>query len=155
MALVATRDPRWVDKVLDWRWTWLVARIGLTSAYILGGLTKLLDFQSAVAEQQHFGLNPGWLWAAVTILVELGGSALIVMGRWVWFGAGGLGVLTVVATYVANNFWTMQGHARFIALNGFFEHIGLIAGFVMAALIAEHDQRQSASPPRPSGKIHF
>ncbi len=44
-------DPRWVDAVLDWRWAWLLARLGLTSAYILGGFTKLFDFSAAVAEQ--------------------------------------------------------------------------------------------------------
>lgn len=30
-------DPRWVDAILDWPGTWLLARIGLTGAYILGG----------------------------------------------------------------------------------------------------------------------
>lgn len=47
-----------------------------------------------------------------------------------------------VAMLAANDFWTMQGAARFAATNAFFEHIGLIAGFVMAALIAEHAQRE-------------
>jgi uncharacterized membrane protein YphA (DoxX/SURF4 family) len=131
-------DPRWVDAVLNWPLTWLAARIGLTSAYLVGGVTKLLDFQAAAAEQQHFGLNPGWLWAATAIIVELGGSALVISGRYTWFGAGGLGVLTAIATVRANNFWVMQGHERFMAFNSFFEHIGLIAGLIMAALIAEH-----------------
>ena len=53
-----------------------------------------------------------------------------------------VGVLTAVATFVAYDFWHMQGEARFMAMNGFFEHLGLIAGFVMAALIAEHDSRR-------------
>jgi uncharacterized membrane protein YphA (DoxX/SURF4 family) len=52
-------------------------------------------------------------------------------------------VLTAVAALVAYNFWTMQGEERFLAQNDFFEHIGLIAGFIMSALIAEHDQRQA------------
>jgi uncharacterized membrane protein YphA (DoxX/SURF4 family) len=134
-------DPRWVDAILDWRWTWLLARIGLTSAYLLGGLTKLFDFSAAVAEQEHFGLHPGALWAVLSIVVELGGSAMVISGRLVWLGAGALGVLTAIATLVADNFWTLHGHDRFIALNGFFEHIGLIAGLVLAALIAEHGKR--------------
>jgi uncharacterized membrane protein YphA (DoxX/SURF4 family) len=134
-------DPRWVDAILNWPITWLVARLGLTSAYLVGGVTKLLDFQAAVAEQQHFGLNPGWLWAAMAIVVELGGSALVISGRYTWFGAGALGVLTAIATFRANNFWVMQGHDRFMAFNSFFEHIGLIAGLIMVALIAEHAKR--------------
>lgn len=135
-------DPRWVDAILDWRWTWLVARLGLTGAYVLGGLIKLTNFPAAVAEQEHFGLHPGWLWAALAITVEIAGPVLIISGRLVWLGAGALGVLTAVATLAANPFWTLTGHERFAAMNAFFEHIGLIAGFVMAALIAEHAGRE-------------
>jgi uncharacterized membrane protein YphA (DoxX/SURF4 family) len=138
-------DPRWVDAILDWRGTWLLARIGLTSAFLLGGLTKLLDFSAAAAEQDHFGLHPGWLWACLAIMVELGGSLLVVTGRWVWLGAGAIAVLTAIATYVASPFWNMTGHARFLAINTFFEHVGLIAGCVMAALLAEHARRLGAS----------
>src|ERR1700758_2229707 len=119
-------DPPWVDAILDWRWTWLLARIALTSAYLLGGLTKLSDIPAAIAEQEHFGLHPGWLWASLAILVELGGSALVLSGYLVWLGAGGLGVLTAVAMGVANNFWAMSDHARLQAANDFFEHVGLI-----------------------------
>jgi uncharacterized membrane protein YphA (DoxX/SURF4 family) len=130
-------DPRWVDAVLDWPGTWLLVRIGLSSAYILGGFTKLFHFADAVAEQKRFGLNPGRLWATLTIAVELMGSLLVISGRLVWLGAGALGVLTLVASLVANDFWNMLGSARLAAINGFFERIGLIAGFVMVALIAE------------------
>jgi uncharacterized membrane protein YphA (DoxX/SURF4 family) len=135
-------DPRWVDAVLDWRWTWLLARIALTGAYILGGITKLLNFPAAVAEQEHFGFHPGWVWACLAITVELIGPLLIITGRWVWLGAGALGVLTAIASIAANNFWDLQGQARFEATNAFFEHIGLIAGFVLATMIAERDQHR-------------
>ena len=54
-------DPFWVDAMLGWRLTLPLARVALTSTYLLGGLTKLSDFSAAVAEQEHFGLHPGWL----------------------------------------------------------------------------------------------
>ena len=129
-------DPTWIGVVLDCAWLWPLARLALVSAYILGGVAKLLDFQAAAAEQAHFGLNPGWLWAAAAILVELGGSALVVAGQLVWLGAGALGVLTAIATYAAQPFWSLEGPARTMAANGFFEHLGLIAGLVLTALIA-------------------
>jgi uncharacterized membrane protein YphA (DoxX/SURF4 family) len=141
MAARVNDDPPWIDAILDWRGTFLAARIALTSAYLLGGITKLLDFPAAMAEQQHFGLNPGRVWASLAIAVELTGSALVISGRLVWLGAGGLGVLTAIATLAANKFWTMEGQERFMALNTFFEHVGLIAGLVMVALIAAHADR--------------
>jgi uncharacterized membrane protein YphA (DoxX/SURF4 family) len=132
--------PRWVSAILGWHWVWVAARVALTSAYLLGGLTKLFNFAAAVAEQESFGLHPGWLWASLSIIVELIGSALVISGRFVWLGAGALGVLTGIATLVANNFWTMQGHDRFAATNTFFEHIGLIAAFVLVAAFTQVQQ---------------
>jgi uncharacterized membrane protein YphA (DoxX/SURF4 family) len=132
-------DPSWVDAILQWRWTWPMARLALVSSFVIGGLTKLSDFQGAVAEQEHFGLHPGSVWAVLAIVVELGGSALVIAERLVWLGAGALGVLTAVAMLVANNFWTMEGHERFVAMNSFFEHLGLIAGFVLVALMSSRE----------------
>jgi len=128
--------PHWVAAILSWPWLWPLARLALVSAYLIGGFDKLFDFAGAIAEQEHFGLSPGWLWASLAIIVELGGSALVVMGRWVWLGAGGLGVLTAIAMLTANNFWALAGHDRFMALNAFFEHLGLIAGLVIVTRAA-------------------
>jgi uncharacterized membrane protein YphA (DoxX/SURF4 family) len=139
-------NPRWISVILDWPGTWLLARLALVSAYLVGGFTKLLDFPGAVAEQAHFGLQPASLWAVATIAVEIGASALIIWGRLVWLAAGALAVLTAIATVVAANFWTMEGHARFMAMNTFLEHIGLIGGFAMTALIVQARTRSTAAP---------
>ena len=129
--------PRWISALLTWQWTWRLARVALVSAYLIGGVNKLFDFTAAVAEQEHFGLHPAWFWAVLAIVLEIGGSLLVVTGRLVWLGAGGLGVLTFVAMLVANNFWSTAGQVRFMALNTFFEHLGLIAGFVLVSIRAE------------------
>ena len=136
----AAGTPRWIAHLLSWPWTWRLARVALVSAYLIGGVNKLLDFTAAVAEQAHFGLHPAWLWAVLTIVLEIGGSLLVVTGRLVWLGAGGLGVLTAVAMLVANDFWSMTGQDRFMALNTFFEHLGLIAGLVLISLLSLREQ---------------
>ncbi|MDI4238609.1 DoxX family protein [Bradyrhizobium sp. Arg237L] len=130
-------SPNWVSAILRWPFLWHAARLALVSAYLFGGMTKLLDFAGAAAEQEHFGLHPGWLWAAAAIVIELGGSLLVVVNRFVWLGAGGLGVLTFVAMLTANAFWTMGSHERFIATNAFFEHLGLIAGLVVVSIASD------------------
>jgi uncharacterized membrane protein YphA (DoxX/SURF4 family) len=136
MPATAALTPRWIGAILGWQPTWFLARLALSSAYLLGGVDKAIDFPGAVAEQAHFGLQPAWLWAIVTIVVELGGALLLISGRLVWLAAGALSVLTAVATLVANNFWTMRGHEQFVATNSFFEHLGLIGGLVLAAVVA-------------------
>ena len=140
------QDPFWVDAILEWRWTGILARLGLTSAYLLGGIVKLTNYSAAIAEQEHFGFHPGWAWAIAAIAVELIGSLLVLTGRLVWLGAGALGVLTAVATVAASPFWTMEGQARFMATNTFFEHVGLIAALVLVSILAERDRRQRSGP---------
>jgi uncharacterized membrane protein YphA (DoxX/SURF4 family) len=128
------QDPAWVSEILHWQWVLVAARLALTSAYLLGGVTKLINFSAAIAEQERFGFRPGWFWAALTILIELGGSALVLSGYMVWLGAGALGCLTAIAMVRADNFWTKSGQERLTQANTFFEHLGLIGGFVLIAL---------------------
>jgi len=130
----ALAAPRFVQAVLASPWTSRAARLALVGAYLQGGIVKLGDFPGAIAEQAHFGMTPPAFWAALTILVELGGAMLILTGRWLWLGAGILGVFTTLAALKANAFWTMQGSERFMAMNAFFEHIGLVGGFALAAI---------------------
>ena len=135
-----TDTLRWIAAILSWPWLLPISRAALVSAFLIGGIQKLVDFPAAVAEQAHFGLQPAWLWAAAAIVVELGGSALVIFGRWVWLGAGGLGVLTAVAMLNANDFWAKTGDDRFTAINAFFEHLGLIAGLVLISLLSLREQ---------------
>ena len=137
-----TDTPRWISAVLSLPGLLPLARIALVSAFVIGGIQKLADFPAAVAEQAHFGLQPAWLWAVAAIVVELGGSVLVIVGRWVWLGAGGLGVLTMVSMLVANNFWALSGHDRFMAINAFFEHLGLIAGLVLITALSLREQQR-------------
>ena len=134
-------NPSWVAVPLRQLWVMPLVRICLVSAYLIGGVSKLMHFDAAVAEQVHFGLHPGWLWAILAIFVEIAGSLCVIFNRFTWLGAGGLAALTVVAMLVANNFWRLEGVARFIALNSFFEHLGLIAAFVMVTYLASGERR--------------
>jgi uncharacterized membrane protein YphA (DoxX/SURF4 family) len=90
--MAATTDtPAWIRAILSWPGVLPIARIALVSAFLIGGFQKLVDFPAAIAEQAHFGLQPAWIWAAAAVIVELGGSILVISGRLVWLGAGGLG----------------------------------------------------------------
>lgn len=125
---------------------WL-ARAGLCLAYVYSGLAKLIDFPAAIAEQQHFGLQPAALFAAATIAVQLGGSALVLLarGRLAALGAAALAGFTVIATIIGHPFWTMSGIERFHNFNAFLEHAGLVGGFGLIALIALQSPAASKS----------
>ena len=73
---------------------------------------------------------PGWL-------VAIGGSLAIILRRGAWLGAGALGVFTLLATVVAHGFWRFEGIERAHQFNTFLEHIGLIGGFLLAAILID------------------
>ncbi len=113
---------------------WL-ALLLLCAAYIQGPVTKILDFDGAIAEMTHFGLAPASLFAVLVIIFELTASALILIGRWRWLAALSLAGFTLMATFIALRFWEMPaGHERSMATNSFFEHLGLIGAFLLVAL---------------------
>jgi transmembrane protein len=119
------------------------ARIVLCLPFWWSGLTKLLDFSGGTAEMTALGLEPAWLFNALTIFVQLGGSLLVILNRWTWLGAGALGVFTALATVLAHQFWTLDGIERARELNTFLEHLAIIAGFVLVAMIGVAGLRDS------------
>lgn len=140
--MIRSREtPSVVAAILDWPPTALMARLALVSAYLLGAVVKATDFPGAVAEQAHFGMSPPAFWAVLTIAVEIVGPLLILTRRWLWLGAGMLCVFTLLAAIKANAFWAMPtGHDRFMAMNAFVEHIGLIGGFALVALLDRRER---------------
>lgn len=125
------------------RWLHWIALLLLCAAYLQGGLVKLFDFSGAVAEMQHFGLTPAVPMAAATIALELVAPAMILLGVYRWLGALALAAFTLAATFMANRFWSAPPEAQFMLMNAFFEHLGLVGGFL---LVAWHDlgQRRQA-----------
>lgn len=114
-----------------------VALLGLCAAYLQGGIVKATDFSSAIAEMEHFGLAPVVPMAVAVIGLEVGASLMILTGFYRWIGALALAGFTLMATLIALRFWELPpGHERFMATNGFFEHLGLVGGFL---LVAWHD----------------
>lgn len=111
-----------------------VSLLALCAAYIQGPLTKIFDFNGALAEMNHFGLHPAALFAVVVIVFEFTASAMVVSGLLRWAGALALAGFTLLATLIALRFWEMvPGMDRMMATNAFFEHIGLAGAFIYVA----------------------
>lgn len=114
--------------------TWF-GLLGLCAAYLQGGLQKAFDFSGAVAEMRHFGLAPEAPFAVAVIALELGASAMILLGCKRWLGSVALAGFTLMATLIANRFWNLPpGPERFMMANGFFEHLGLVGGLSLVAI---------------------
>lgn len=118
-------------------WFGYLARITLTFMFWASGIAKLLDFPGAVAEMAHFGLNPPAVFAGATIIVQLVGSALIILNRWTRLGAGMLGVFTALTIPIAHTFWSMEEPFKTIEFYVVMEHITVIGALMVVAWKAE------------------
>lgn len=111
-----------------------LALLALCSAYIQGPLVKIFDFAGAQAEMTHFGLLPAPLFAVGVIVFELLMSALVLSSVYRRPAALALAAFTLAATFLALRFWELPiGMERSMAMNAFFEHLGLAGAFVYVA----------------------
>lgn len=123
-------------RIVDSSFAKTVALLALCSAYIQGSLSKIADFNGAVAEMNHFGLHPATFFAVAVIVFELTASAMVVSGFLRWAASLALAGFTLTATFIALRFWEMApGMDRMMATNAFFEHLGLAGAFVFVAAI--------------------
>ena len=121
--------PVFASEAIRW-----LAYLGLCAAYLQGGFNKLTDFNGAIGEMTHFGLQPASVFAVLVIALELGASAMILTGKLRWLGALLLAGFTLMATFLALRYWELPvGSERFGAANSFYEHLGLVGGFLLVA----------------------
>ncbi len=119
-----------------------IAYLGLCAAYLQGGLVKLADFPGAIGEMTYVGLSPAPLFAVAVIVLELEASAMILTGRLRWLGALGLAEFTLRATGIALRFWKLPAvQERFMVANSFFEHLGLVGGFLLVTWLDIQEKR--------------
>lgn len=136
--------PTLIARILDWPYFTLLARIALTFPFWGSGLSKLIDFSGGVAEMEQFGLRPSWLINCLVIFVQLGGSLLIIANRRAWSGAGALAIFTLMTIPIAHDFWNLKGHAAKMEFYFAVEHVSVIGGLMLAAILSRQSPRGGA-----------
>jgi transmembrane protein len=117
-----------------------VGAVVVTYMFWTSGITKATHFSATLGEMAHFNLEPAWLFAIGTIALQLGGSLLVVFGgRYAWLGAGALALFTLATIPLAHPFWTLSPEAAFGERLIAEEHISVVGGLIVVALLArEH-----------------
>ena len=142
--------PQSIAHLLTQRWFAVLARIVLTFAFWGSGLSKLIDFQGGMAEMSSVGLEPAMGFNIAVIIVEIGGSLLVILNRWTWLGAGALAVFTVLTIPLVHHFWTMQGEEAMIHFFFATEHVSLIGGLMVVSILSRSQTiaTLASTPPR-------
>lgn len=120
----------------------LAGRVLLTLPFWANGLTRLTNLDAGAVEMEHFGLLPGMLFNALVIVSNLLGAGMIIARRWTWLGAGILAVFTFSTILIVHRFWTLNGAAGTQAMHVAQEHLGIIGGLLLAAILAARPKRE-------------
>ncbi|RIY02053.1 DoxX family protein [Aureimonas flava] len=143
--------PSAIAQLLDRRWFPPLARLILTFCFWGSGLAKLADFETATAEMAYFGFSPPALVAALVIAVQLVGSALVVLDRAAWLGAGILATFTGLTILLVHDFWAMTGPDATAHFHTATEHVTVIGAMMVAALLSRRTRAaRPTSAPRPT-----
>jgi uncharacterized membrane protein YphA (DoxX/SURF4 family) len=112
----------------------LLLRFLLCSAYVWSGVTKLIAFHATAKHfSSRFQLPAPHAAVALTIGVQLAGSAMFITGWMAAIAAIALALFTMAATVVVYPFWKMTGVERSRNIETLLEHVGLAAAFVILA----------------------
>ncbi len=129
--------PGWVSGLLSSRAFQIIARIVLTTPFWAAAIQHGLGWNDWVGTMAHFNLNPPVLFALLTLVTLVAGTVAVVFtNKWVWLGAGALGVFTALTIPIAHAFWAMQGQAATTEFYTVLEHISIIGGLMILAVHA-------------------
>ncbi|MBD2816624.1 DoxX family protein [Xenorhabdus sp. Flor] len=127
---------RFVENILESSWIWVITRLLILFIFIPSGLAKIIDFESSLAEMRAAGLHPDWFFNIASAIVLLFGSILILLDRFVWFGAGVLAVFLLLTIFIVHTFWNFSGEHAKISLYFAFEHTTVIGGLLATAIVS-------------------
>ncbi|MBR0664844.1 DoxX family protein [Roseomonas hellenica] len=134
--------PCAIAVILESRAFDILARVLLTLVFWSAGIGKLVDVSAGAAEMEGFGLTPGWAFNAATLTLQIGASLLIILDRWTWLATGALAVFTLLTIPIAHPFWAKEGEAAFRDLTVALEHVSVIGGLAVFAILSRSAMRR-------------
>lgn len=111
--------------------TALVGRILIALLFAYFGYLKLVGFHGTVGYFAKWGFPLPEVAAVISVIFELGGGVLLILGwktRWV---AWALVLYTIIATAVAHRFWTYAPEQAFAQTSFFFKNLSVIGGLIL------------------------
>lgn len=111
----------------------LAGRILMGAIFLNAGVRKLLGFAGTVGYFTRLGFPAPELFAVLAIVIEVGGSILLIIGwktRWVaWL----LALFVLIAALAAHRFWEFDAAQYANQMNHFMKNLAIIGGLLFVA----------------------
>jgi putative oxidoreductase len=111
----------------------LAGRILMGAIFLNAGIRKVLGFAGTVGYFTKLGFAAPELFAVLAIVIEVGGSILLIIGwktRWVaWL----LALFVLIAALAAHRFWEFDAAQYANQMNHFMKKLAIIGGLLFVA----------------------
>jgi putative oxidoreductase len=111
----------------------LAGRILMSAIFLNAGIRKLLGFAGTVGYFTKLGFPAPEAFAVLAIIIEIGGSILLIIGwktRWVaWL----LALFVLIAALAAHRFWQFDAAQYANQMNHFMKNLAIIGGLLFVA----------------------
>lgn len=126
-----------------------VATAALASPFVVSGLGKAGDWNSAILEFEQLGIPYTPVALGAVIVTQLLGAVLLFWRRSAWLASAALVLFTLAATLIAHDFWNFAGPERARNEAVFFEHLAIIGGLIAVPLLHWSHERSGGAAPQP------
>lgn len=103
--------------------------------FVWAGIDKLLGWPGALQEVKDGGLPLPALMLALTVALQVGAGAAVMLGRWLRPSCWALAAFTALATVMFHGFWHANGAARHAELITFMEHVCMVGGLLVLSTL--------------------
>lgn len=112
----------------------LVGRIFIALIFLISGIGKISGFAGTAGWMTSKGLPMAEVLLVLTIVVEIGGAAMIILGWKARLGAAALFLWMIPVTFVFHNFWAVPADQMQLQQIMFLKNVGLMGAmlYIMA-----------------------
>jgi putative oxidoreductase len=108
----------------------LAARILFAQLFIVSGVGKVGSYAGTAAFMGAVGLPLPQMLLLITIAVEIGGGALLIVGWHARWAAAALCVFTFLASLIIHPFWNSDAGSFLSQLNHFMKNFAIMGGLL-------------------------
>ena len=111
----------------------LLGRALLSAIFIIAGITKITGFEHTAAYMDSKGLPMTGLLLILTILIELGGGLMILIGWQARWAAISIFLFLIPVTLIFHPYWLFTGQEATHQFHSFFKNLAIMGGLVYIA----------------------
>ena len=111
----------------------LIGRILLSAIFLISGIRKLLMFAGTVGYFTKLGFPAPTVMVVLAIILEVGGSILLIVGWKTRYVAWLLALFVLIATAMAHRFWEFDAAQYGNQMNHFLKNVAILGGLMFVA----------------------